>query len=269
VKKFLLLGLYVFVQFTQAAIEQQSIHSLEVDQNGSLNFIRMKNGEVIFADELNSSQKAQVKKSMQQTQKPLKPMSTGTFSTHLDLSSVFDFTPTVIDFKEAQEIFKNFNSNFKRSSECSNRAHVWAHEEFKNKGTKSMKAFIFFTSSYINRHRFKWWFHVAPAFEVNHNSAVESYIFDFVFNHQPIKLQEWKNHLVYSKRDCKMDGTFTEYDKRADQSQDCYLFMRPMYYWMPGDLSVEEIYNTKKNGFIPSEISAAYTEAFTNINGVE
>lgn len=68
------------------------------------------------------------------------------------------FEPTVIKggMQEAWNIFNRSNPYYKRISECTDRAHVWAHDEFKKNGTKSIKAFVLFTASYINSVRFKW-----------------------------------------------------------------------------------------------------------------
>lgn len=176
--------------------------------------------------------------------------------------AIANYEPTIISMSQANEIFKRFNNNYVRASECSNRAHVWAHEEFTNHGTKSMKAFLLLTASYIDRVRFKWWFHVAPMFAVKNGGKVENMVFDYMFNHGPVTAEQWKNNFVFSQRNCKMDGRFTEYDQAADQTEDCYMFYENMYYWLPGDIGNRELNGRDKTEFNKGELRAAYSEAF-------
>src|SRR5690606_7148135 len=124
-----------------------------------------------------------------------------------------NFQPTVIpNYMEADKIFNRLNPNWRRSSECSNRAHIWAHEEYNKYNIKSEKAFIFFTASYINQNRFKWWFHVAPMLTVNENGQMVKRVLDVIFNHQPVTIKEWTDNFIFSKRPCKVTTKFSEYD---------------------------------------------------------
>lgn len=172
------------------------------------------------------------------------------------------YGPTIIsDMAEATKIFKRLNPNYKRSSECSNRAHVWASEEFKNNNIKSMKIFVFFTASYINRVRLKWWFHVAPMLAVQIGEKVEGRVMDFMFNHSPVSVKEWTDQFVFSKRPCRPTTKFSEYDVNP-QTEDCYQMEGPMYNWTPRDFHNQETQNRFKSDFSQGEIRAAYKEAF-------
>ena len=172
------------------------------------------------------------------------------------------FEPTVIPgYSEALKLFNRLNTNWVRSSECSNRAHIWAFEEFKTNNLKSQKAFVFFTASYINRNRFKWWFHVAPLFTIKENSGIEKRVFDVMFTDRPVTIKEWTDNFVFSKRPCKLTTKFSEYDVNP-QTEDCYFIISPMYYWTPTDISNEETQNRFKRDFNQGEIRAAYSEAF-------
>jgi hypothetical protein len=172
------------------------------------------------------------------------------------------YEPTIVpSLNEATKIFKRFNPNYKRASECSNRAHVWASEEFKKTNLKSMKVYALFTASYITRVRFKWWYHVAPMLAVKEGGKVERRVMDFMFTHQPVKVKEWTDQFVFSKRPCLPTTKFSEYDVNP-QTEDCYLMDGPMYNWTPTDLSNEELQGRYKTEFSQGEIRAAYSEAF-------
>lgn len=172
------------------------------------------------------------------------------------------YEPTIIpNYNEATKIFKRLNPNYKRSSECSNRAHVWASEEFKKNNLKSMKIFALFTASYIDRVRFKWWYHVAPMFAVQEGNKVERRVMDFMFSHRPLTVKEWTDQFVFSKRPCKVTTRFSEYDVNP-QTEDCYMMDGPMYNWTPTDLHNQELQSRYKTEFSQGEIRAAYGEAF-------
>jgi len=172
------------------------------------------------------------------------------------------YEPTIIEnFTEASKIFQRLNPQYKRASECTNRAHVWASEEFKKNNIKSMKIFALFTASYINRVRFKWWFHVAPMLAVKENGKIERRVLDFMFNHGPVTVKEWTDQFVFSKRPCHPTTKFSEYDVNP-QTEDCYLMDGPMYYWSPTDLHNQEMQTRYKTEFSQGELRAAYREAF-------
>lgn len=167
------------------------------------------------------------------------------------------FETTVITKAQMNEIFRTLNPNFKRLSECSDRAHVWAYDEFKRSGVKSQKVFAFFTASYINRVRFKWWFHVAPMFNVEGQNMVA----DVMYKDRPVSVKEWTNMMVFSKRDCKMTTKFSEYDVNP-QTEDCYMMIDSMYYRLPGDLSAQETSGTYRSEWNDSEVNGARSRAF-------
>lgn len=172
------------------------------------------------------------------------------------------YEPTIIpSLVEATKIFKRLNPNYTKSSECSNRAHVWASEEFQKHGIKSKKVFALFTASYINRNRFKWWFHVAPLLAVQEGNKIEYRVLDYMFDHRPKTIKEWTDNFVFSKRPCLPTNRFSEYDVNP-QTEDCYLMISPMYDWSPADLSRQERDGSYKTQFSQGEIRAAYGEAF-------
>jgi hypothetical protein len=171
------------------------------------------------------------------------------------------FEPSIVpSMKEAQKIFNNFNPYYKRISECSDRAHVWAHDEFKRSGTKSMKAFVFFTASYINSVRFKWWFHVAPMFKVRDGGGTKDIVMDYRYSPRPQTVKEWTDQFVYTKRPCKVTDKFSEYDVNP-QTENCYLMFESMHYRLPADLAAKEK-NLFKNKSSEFEINSSFRFAF-------
>ena len=179
-----------------------------------------------------------------------------------DVSEPPVYEPTVIaNLSEATKIFNRLNPNYKRASECFNRAHVWASEEFKKNNIKSLKVFALFTASYIDRVRFKWWFHVAPVLLVQEGNHLEKRVLDFTFTSRPLTVKQWTDQFVFSKRPCLPTKNFSEYDVNP-QTEDCYLMESSMYEWMPTDLQAQELQNRYKTQFYSSDIRAAYSEAF-------
>lgn len=176
------------------------------------------------------------------------------------------FEPTVLGSEgEAAALFNRLNPKFKRVSECSDRAHVWSYDEFKNYGIKTQKVFVFFTASYIDRTRFKWWFHVAPLVTIKEGSGrTEQKVLDYRFMDRPQPIKTWTDLLVYSKRDCKMTDKLSNYTVN-DQTEDCFMMIDSMYYRLPEDLDQMEqgIY---LSDFNESEVSGALSRAFRKGN---
>lgn len=177
-----------------------------------------------------------------------------------DIPSVFE--PTVMaNLDKAIEIFNNSNRNYKRISECTHRAHVWAHDEFRRSNIKSMKAFVFFTDSYIKSVRFKWWFHVAPMYLVNVNGSVQSLIMDFRYSDGPQNMKTWTDKFVYTKRECKLTNKFSEYDVNP-QTENCYLMIESMHYLHPLELMNQETLGQYKTSTSEAELKLALNYAF-------
>lgn len=176
------------------------------------------------------------------------------------------FEATVLpSYQAANELFHRLDNNYVRRSECTDRAHVWAYDEFKKNGVNSNKIFIFFTASYINRNNFKWWFHVAPLVKVNENGKIVDRVLDYQFMDRPSTVKEWSDLQVSSKRDCKVTSKFSEYDVNP-QTEDCYMIYESMYYRLPGDIHAQEIKNEYRNSFSESEVNLARKTGFRKIN---
>jgi hypothetical protein len=174
-----------------------------------------------------------------------------------------EFTPTVLsNFKEVYRIFNNMNRKYKKESECYNRAHVWAYEEFKRSGLKSKKIFLFFTDRYIQRFGYKWWFHVSPFVTVKSGSSYIERVLDYEYTRGPRSIKDWSDVFIKSKRDCPTVVKYSDYSLNQ-QSEDCYLIKTSMYYWQPQDIESFEKNGFQKKSFIQEEIDHAYWQGFS------
>jgi hypothetical protein len=172
------------------------------------------------------------------------------------------FEPTILpSLDEAKITFNRLNSSYHRESQCFNRAHVWASEEFKTNGLKSMKVFLFFTASYITRHRFNWWFHVAPLVKAMHDGRVTSRVLDFRYADRPLTVKEWTDTFFMSSRPCLVTDKFSDYDVNP-QTEDCYLITTNMYFWQPKDIAQRDTDGIEKENFATGSLQSAYGQAF-------
>ncbi len=250
------------------------IHSV-VESGNKIHMVRFEKGRVGFLSEellgdLKNKVGAEVLVELDQRnelrQLRVLKAPTGTYDVYLKNALMQDpppFETTVISAEKINEAFKTMNPNFKRLSECADRAHVWAYDEFQKSGIKSQKAFIFLTASYINRVRFKWWYHVAPMFDVETDSGIQKMITDVMYKDRPVTLKEWKNMMVFSGRDCKVTTKFSEYDVNP-QTEDCYLMIESMYYRLPGDLSDQETAGKYRTDWSESEVNSARSWGFNS-----
>lgn len=178
--------------------------------------------------------------------------------TEVDEQRNFSFDPTIVTNDQAVSIFAKFNRRHQRSSQCYNRAHVWAYEEFRRSGLQSRKHFLFFTRRYIRNYRYKWWFHVAPSVEV---AGLGTRIMDRTFTKGPRSISNWLMNFIHSGRSCPVVNKYSDY-RNHQESQDCYLIPVSMYYWQPRDIDRFERTGFEKTSFIKSEVDHAYWEAF-------
>ncbi len=249
------------------------IHSL-VESSPESSIVRFEKGRVGFlskaeTESLNNKEGAMVEVELDESnqirqlvflQAPVRSENGITLkNTLFDNPPVFE--TTVVSSSQMQDIYRRMNPNFKRLSECSDRAHVWAFEEFQKTGVKSQKAFIFFTASYIDRVRFKWWFHVAPMFDVQTGNGIQKMVTDVMYKERPVTLKEWSNMMVFSRRDCKMTTKFSEYDVNP-QTEDCYMIFESMYYRLPGEIHDQEIRGVYRSEWNETEVNGARSRAF-------
>lgn len=173
-------------------------------------------------------------------------------------SENMSYVPTNLgSYNEANTIFLRMRKRHQWSSQCYNRAHVWAYEEFNRSQLRSVKLFIFFTRSYIRKYRYKWWFHVTPMTYVN-NTAMT---LDRTFMRGPTDVKTWTDKFIHSKRNCPVVARYSEY-RNNQETEHCYLIPATMYFWQPRDLEKYENTGEQKTQYIKSEVNWAYREAF-------
>jgi hypothetical protein len=168
------------------------------------------------------------------------------------------FDPTNLgSIDEANSIFVRMNRRYQGASQCYNRAHIWAYEEFQRTQLRSVKLFMFFTRSYIRRYRYQWWFHVTPMTYVNGLAMT----LDRTFMKRAVEIKTWTDNFIYSKRNCPIISKYSYY-RNNQESEHCYLHPASMYFWQPRDLENNETSGYEKKQFIRSEVNWAYREAF-------
>lgn len=245
--KSILLTTFLIISFQANAADH--VHSIVRGQNGEPHLVKLSSGEVRFIEQGDEHQLAKYESKLKKTPTTVYKM---------QLAEGEEYAPTPVTDKEIQNIWNRMNPFIKRRSECSDRAHVWAYDEFTKTGTKSQKAFLMLTDTYIKRTRYKWWFHVAPMYTTTSGKKM---VMDYQFFDRPVTFTQWKNHLVFSKRECVTDFRFLDYDAGADQTQDCYTKHEPMYYYIPGDIGNFEN-GRGKTGWSTGEVNGARSRAF-------
>jgi len=272
--KHLVFSLVLALLATQVWAEriQGSIHSVSLSEDGGPHIIRFASGRVAFTNdtkwaELITLNYMHKRLSIEMDNEGilislniLGPLKERVVEVELmPTPEATAFTPTILsDLKEVKTVFKRLNHKYQRISQCYNRAHVWAYEEFKKNGLHSMKSFVFFTNSYLRRTRFNWWFHVAPLIKT---SDQNEYVLDYRYAFGPYTIKQWTDLFVYSKQECPVVAKYSEYNNNQDL-QDCYIINTSMFYWQPWEIKANEESGLIKNTFGDSEVKWAYKEAF-------
>lgn len=107
---------------------------------------------------------------------------------------------------ELESLFDNLNRNYKSKSQCYERAHIWSYQLYQNNNLNTAKVFIFFTNKYKREINGQWWFHVAPAINLNY----KLHVLDPEFLADPHPFEAWKNgaidHAVRKLTKIKIDS---------------------------------------------------------------
>src|SRR5690606_2212765 len=191
------------------------VHSIDIGKNNEEHILKLESGRVAF---INSDQPPYYKPSdfpegswieLELDQKlTIKSMASSPpadiiFPPDNSSESPEQTEPTVLpNYASAKKIFNGMNRSYKKNTECSDRAHVWAYEEWKKNDLYSNKAFIFFTNTYIRAYRFYWWFHVAPYTLVKEHGTVVEHILDRKYTSYPYHTKQWTDVFVRSEKEC-------------------------------------------------------------------
>lgn len=179
----------------------------------------------------------------------------------VDPGEMISYEPSIISYSAASTAFSNMRRDYQNNSQCYNRAHIWNYEEFKRSGLRSNKLYLFFTSRYIRKYRYKWWFHVTPMVYVNGSGQSNWRTLDRRYTRGPLTTRTWTNVFMLNNAFCPVVYKYSSY-RNHQQEQDCYLIPASMYFWQPRDLVRQERTGYEKNQFYSSEVNHAYWEAF-------
>lgn len=244
--KFLVMS-FLVISVAQA---KDSVHSIVKGTDGEAHLVKYNSGAVEFVDSSDSK-----KIELLESEIIMTPELNDTKSL-LEVEPAY--VPTAVSDSDIPAIFNRMNPYMRRKSECSDRAHVWSWDENQKSGINSEKVFLFLTDTYIRKYRYKWWFHVAPLYTTTSGQKI---VMDYQFLDRPVTFTEWKNLLVFSKRECVTDFRFIDYNAGADQSQDCYQKFESMYNRIPADIASRENGRARMTWNIP-EVKSARARAF-------
>lgn len=256
---------FIVLTTTAALAETARIHSV------TDTFIKFEDGRVGFLDEVDSDVLNQIKPGL-------------VIKFELDQDHILDnieidaskedrgtlpspsvtenYTPSVLrDYTYATNLLHSFRFPPVKDAQCYDKAHIWTYETEYNYRARLLKAWLFFADHYIERYRYKWWFHVAPLAKVMMRGTVEERILDREFYRHPLKLKLWTDLFMENKATCKEVTSYYDYSQRPGED-DCYVIRSTPYYWQPKDLEARARSGTEKTQYIRWEIIHAYKEGF-------
>jgi hypothetical protein len=158
----------------------------------------------------------------------------------LNYTSV-DYEPTVVSLKGTNKLFSAMRSKkeFRKGSQCYNRAHVWTYEMAQRFGLNSLKIYIFFSAPYREEYgrKAKWWFHVAPAVMALDAKTGQKkvMVLDKVFFNRPAEVREWTDRFMLNDYKCEVVDDWYAYRNYQD-IHDCFIIVKSMYFWQPLDI---------------------------------
>lgn len=192
-------------------------------------------------------------------------------NTDISVDPMTNYSPSNVKSDDlARKIFSSLNVKTKRSSQCFNRAHIWAKQMFDNFNVKSMKIFLFYTKRFRREVSNKWWFHVAPMINVNGQLKV----MDREFTRKPITDKRWEE-IFTGKMDnpgnyrCKRISHIKDfYDAYNTENEFCNIIHTSMFYRSPNDMKRLDKTGEEQKKWLDWEIKAAAKEAFKNWRSV-
>ena len=180
-----------------------------------------------------------------------------------------NFNLTMVTPSTGKKMFDSMNRRTRRSSQCYNRAHVWAYEIYKKYSTSQEKmnlgkVWIFFTQKYIRDFKHKWWFHIATYTQFK--DSVKTFVMDRSYTKKPVPLKEWTDIFMKNDAECKEVKFYSHY--RANQkNESCFIIKSSMYYWQPFNIENLEKGEAQKTRFDIEELERAYKNAIRRWDG--
>ena len=258
-----------------ATILTTQIHSIDHGKNGEKHLVMFTDGHTGFVESASKPLIEAVEESLQNGDTV-----EITLDRHLNLRSIqivvperdeprvpinpgemISYEPSVISMSTAMTVFRNMRRDYQNQSQCYNRAHIWTYEEFQRSALKSNKLFLFFTSRYIRKYNYKWWFHVTPMVLVGGTSESHFRTLDRRYTKGPLTTKTWTNVFMLNNALCPIVYAYSRY-RNHQQEKDCYLIPTSMYFWQPRDIQRKENTGYEKTQYYTSETNHAYWEAF-------
>lgn len=267
-KKFLIPMIF-FSLISSAHAEKitDKIHSLSTGTKGQDHLLYLINGRVIrvsptefSSDDFQSGQmiEAEVDEKNQLESVSSLPDESFPEESLPDIDNEIEQEATVLaSYAEANSIFRGMNRSYKKNTECTDRAHVWAYEEWKKHDLISRKVFMFFTNTYIRRYNYHWWFHVSPYTLV----GSQEYIMDRRYTSAPRTRKTWSDIFIYSKKSCPVT-TYAHYRRNKNGPEHCFHVKSSMYNRLPYHVRMQEDHGRVQTRFNTSEVNFSY-RAFT------
>ena len=272
---FLSLVLLIFALNSFASTFRSQIHSIDLGKANERHLIMLTNGRTAFLAPKSKFLIEAAEQSLQNgdtveitLDSKLNLISIQTVAPEVQLESedlapdeMMSYVPSVISLGTAQSVFQGMRRDYQNQSQCFNRAHVWTYEAFKRNALRSNKLFLFFTTRYIRKYNFYWWFHVTPMAYVGGTTQPYWRTLDRRYTSGPLSTKTWTDIFMRNDAFCPVVYTYSRY--RNHQSEEyCYLIPTSMYFWQPYDIQRQESTGYLKTQFFSSQINAAYQEAF-------
>ncbi len=259
----------ICIMITSAAFAERfidTIHSVSKDQEDQERLVYLTNGRIFFfnsqyfsPDDFMTGDRVEVEVDKNNRLLSVKSLPK-TFAKEegFDAFDNISEDATILpDYSEASRIFNGMNRNYYNRTECTDRAHVWSYEEWKKHKLISRKVFMFFTSTYIRKYNYKWWFHVSPYALVKENEIVTEYVMDRRFINTPLTMKAWSDVFIQSKKSCPV-STYAHYRANNYGPEHCFHVKSHMYNRLPLHVENEENTGQSRSQFNSSEVNYSY-----------
>lgn len=263
--------LLILSGLVQAEVIRSTINSIDLSEEGEEALLLLDNGRVVFVEDesllmdknlLGAAVEVEASEdnrliSIQSIPEEALPQQEEFLE-----SPAEEETPTIFPNEAAAtKIFNDFNTSWKSQTECTDRAHIWAYEEWKEHGMISQKVFMFFTNTYIRRYNYHWWFHVSPYSLVQNGDEVVERVMDRRYSRRILSMKNWSDIFIRSRKACP-ETTYRHYRQNKNGPEHCFHVKSAMYYRLPLHVRGLEDQGIKKTRFNTSEVNFSY-RAFT------
>lgn len=259
----------ILIMLTSAALADHfldTIHSVSAGEGNQEHLVYLENGRVFFVNphhyspaDFRAGDRIEVETDQNNRLITVKSLYKSLASTEVfDIFENYEEDATILpSYSEASTIFQGMNRSYYNKTECTDRAHVWSYEEWKKSKLISRKVFMFFTSTYIRRYNYNWWFHVSPYTLVSENETITEYVLDRRFIGAPKTMKAWSDVFIQSKKACPV-STYAHYRANNYGPEHCFHVKSHMYNRLPLHVEKEENTGQIRSQFNTSEVNFSY-----------